>query len=132
MTRELPNIRPRVQRPKVVAMDPQGFAFMPCGHRGPLALILSTRVDDGCRMTTLASAERIAEISTDEGADLSRLAPGDLCDISINGWPQDWPPRHVAWGLIDTMVTALAGGMSWSAVAARAVAAQHRSTAWLN
>jgi hypothetical protein len=132
MARELPDIRPRVQRPKAVAMDPQGFTFMPCGHCGPLALILSTRVDDGRRMTTLTSAERIAEISTDEGADLSRLAPGDLCDLGINGWPQDWPPQHIAWGLIDAMATALIGGMSWSAVAERAVAAQHRSTALLN
>jgi len=132
MARELPDIRPRMQRPKVVAMDPQGYTLMPCGHCGPLALILSTRLDDGHRMTTLASAERVAEISTDDGADLSRLAPGDLCDLGIAGWPQDWPPDHVAWGLIEAMAIALVGGLPWPVVNERAVAAQHRSTAALN
>jgi hypothetical protein len=132
MARELPNIRPQMQRPKVVVMDPQGFTLMPCGYHGPLALILSTRVDDGRRVTMLASAERIGEILTDEGADLSRLAPEDLCVLTVNGWPQDWPPHHIAWDLIDVMATALIGGISWSAVAERVVAAQHRSTALLN
>lgn len=129
--RELPAITPRVQRPKPVALDPHGYTLMPCGHCGPVALVLS-RKPDGGKVVTLASAEALAAITTEDGADLSRLRPEDMCDVALVGWPEDWHPGHVAWGLIDAMATALVGGLPWATVSERALAAHLRSKANLN
>lgn len=131
MARELPAIVPRAQRPKPVVLEPRGYTLMPCPVYGPVALILSTKAD-GERMVTLADAEVVALLVTDEGVDLSALRPEDMCDVALIGWPEDWRRGHIAWGLIDAMARALSGGPPWATVAERALAAHLRSKANLN
>lgn len=130
--RELPRIVPRTQDPKPIECEPYGYAFMPCDNCGPVALILHTRKSTGEHFVTLASASALTSTATENGVDLSRLKYEDMCSVVLVGWPEDWGADHIGWSLIDAMAEAILGGVPWSVVAERVLAAHSRSKAHLN
>lgn len=116
---------------------PHGWTLGPMPHLGPLAMVMSTREDNGEHVTSFIAASLLFPLITadedgEDHLDVSAVPQDQFCEAVAQGWPDEWPQGGAAWALANGMAGALMAGIPWETVKARAEHVTRRSSALLN
>ena len=117
MSNDLPDITPPIVAP-VCLMIPENFSFGPYPFIGPVAMVHSTRADDGAKVTSFIGIGEFTHARCGDcgEVDLERIDPDKFLRIIVNGWPDDWDADHQGPHLVEMLAEGLLLGLPWDEV----------------